>query len=72
MKQKSGKISKNVLWMIAGVALLIVGFVALGQGPYSNPVSLTVAPIILVIAYLVVIPYGILTSGKKSKGPEGD
>ena len=31
----------------------------------DNPVSLTVAPLILVVAYVVIIPIGILFKGKK-------
>jgi ABC-type microcin C transport system permease subunit YejB len=37
----------------------------LGTGPADNPVSLSVAPIILTIAYVVIIPLGILYSGKE-------
>lgn len=56
---------KNLLLVGLGVLLLVIGFFCLAQGPAENPVSLTVAPIILVIAYLVVIPVGILWGGKK-------
>ncbi|HHX16042.1 MAG TPA: hypothetical protein GX724_07785 [Fibrobacter sp.] len=50
-----------------GVALLMIGFFFLAQGPANNPLSLTVAPIILVFAYLVVIPIGILWGSKESE-----
>jgi len=50
-----------------GLLLLVVGYVCLAQGPAENPVSLTVAPIILIFAYLVVIPIGILWGGKDRK-----
>ncbi len=56
---------KNLLLVGLGVLLLVIGFFCLAQGPAENPVSLTVAPIVLVIAYLVVIPVGILWGGKK-------
>lgn len=56
---------KNILLVALGVLLLVIGFICLATGPANNPVSLTVAPLILVIAYLVVIPVGILLNGKK-------
>ncbi|MCQ2108504.1 MAG: hypothetical protein MJZ05_07060 [Fibrobacter sp.] len=57
---------KNNLVLIAvGVLLLVIGFLCLATGPADNPVSLTVAPLILCLAYLVIIPLGILWKGKK-------
>lgn len=58
---------KNIFLLAFGILMLIIGFFCLAQGPAENPVSLTVAPIILVIAYLVVIPVGILWYGKSKK-----
>ena len=56
---------KNIILIAIGVLLLVIGFICLATGPADNPVSLTVAPLILVFAYLVVIPVGILFGGKK-------
>lgn len=58
---------KNIFLLAFGILMLIIGFFCLAQGPAENPVSLTIAPIILVIAYLVVIPVGILWYGKSKK-----
>jgi hypothetical protein len=58
---------KNILLVALGALLVVIGFVCLAQGPADNPVSLTVAPLILVFAYLVVIPLGILWGGKSQK-----
>jgi hypothetical protein len=58
---------KNILIVTLGVLLLVLGFFCLAQGPADNPISLTVAPLILVFAYLVVIPLGILLGSKKKK-----
>lgn len=58
---------KNILLIALGLLLLVVGYVCLAQGPAENPVSLTVAPIILIFAYLVVIPIGILWGSKNQK-----
>ena len=55
---------KNLILIGIGILLLIIGFICLGTGPADNPVSLSVAPIILTIAYVVIIPLGILFSGK--------
>lgn len=56
---------KNIILIALGVLFLVIGFICLATGPADNPVSLTVAPLILVAAYLVVIPLGILWKGKK-------
>ena len=55
---------KNLILIGIGILLLVIGFICLATGPADNPVSLTVAPLILVAAYLVVIPVGILWKGK--------
>jgi len=61
---------KNILIVAIGVLLMMVGFFCLAQGPAENPVSLTIAPLILVFAYLVVVPVGILWGkGKKKDEP---
>ena len=56
---------KNIFLIGVGILLLIIGFICLATGPADNPVSLSVAPIILTIAYVVVIPLGILYNGKE-------
>ena len=55
---------KNLILIGIGILLLVIGFICLATGPADNPVSLSVAPIILTIAYVVIIPLGILCSGK--------
>jgi hypothetical protein len=61
--------SKNLKLFGLSIALLVVGYVLLGQGPVENPLSKTVAPIILVVVYCVLIPYAIMA---KSKGPSDE
>lgn len=58
---------KNIVLIALGFFLLVIGFFCLAQGPAENPVSLTVAPIVLMIAYLIVIPVGILWGKKDQK-----
>jgi hypothetical protein len=48
-------------------ALLILGYILLGQGPVTNPLSLSVAPVILVAVYLVLLPIAIIVKGKDEK-----
>ena len=55
---------KNLILIGIGILLLVIGFICLAAGPADNPVSLSVAPIILTIAYVVIIPLGILFNGK--------
>ncbi|MFA7331734.1 MAG: hypothetical protein WC326_11755 [Candidatus Delongbacteria bacterium] len=55
----------NFLLFLLGVALLMIGFVCSAQGPHDGFVSLTLSPLLLLAAYLVVLPAAILV---KSKG----
>lgn len=61
-----------MILILLGVLMLVVGYFCLGTGPATNPVSMTVAPIILVLAYLIVIPLGILWNGKQKGQTKGD
>ena len=51
-----------------GIAIVILGYVALAQGPADSFWSLTLAPILLVLGYCVVIPFAILYQKKGSAG----
>ena len=55
---------KNALLFGIALILLICGYAFLGQGPVDNPLSVTVAPLILVGVYCIFIPYAILAKGK--------
>jgi hypothetical protein len=60
--------SKNLKLFGISLVLLVVGYVLLGQGPVDNPLSKTVAPIILVGVYCVLIPYAIIARDRKRPG----
>jgi uncharacterized membrane protein HdeD (DUF308 family) len=55
----------NYYIFLAGLAAIILGYVALAQG------SITLAPFLLVIGYCVIVPVAILYRGKtKAPAPE--
>lgn len=64
-QKKENKIQKplfgkrNWRWLGAGLIVILLGYLALMQGPYDNPLSLTVAPILLTIGYCILIPIGL-------------
>jgi hypothetical protein len=57
--------AKNYKLFGIGIALLVVGYVLLGQGPVDNPLSKSVAPVILVFTYVVMFPWAILARDKE-------
>lgn len=50
---------KNLIWFGIGLLAISVGYILLGSG------SMTLAPILLVLGYCVLIPIAILISGEK-------
>ncbi|HUI92126.1 MAG TPA: hypothetical protein VLX68_07765 [Chitinivibrionales bacterium] len=46
-------------------ALLVLGYICLGQGPVTNQLSWSVAPVILVGVYCVLLPIAIVIRGKE-------
>lgn len=60
---------KNTLIFAGGIALLVIGFLLLGRKPADNPLALNVAPFVLLLAYLVVIPAS-LWMGRNQEGSQ--
>jgi hypothetical protein len=56
----------NYQLFAAGIAIIILGYIALAQGPAESFWSLTLAPILLVVGYCVVIPFAILYQKKST------
>ena len=50
-----------------GILTLILGYIALSVGPWDSFWSLTLAPILLVLAYCVIIPVSILYRKRDSQ-----
>ena len=55
---------KNYLLFAIGLFVIVIGYVTLGYG------SITLAPILLVLGYCVIIPIAIIISGGKEKTSE--
>jgi len=56
--------AKNYWLFGLAVLLLIVGYIFLSLGPVDGVMTLTIAPIILVIAYCIVVPIAIFAKPK--------
>jgi len=50
---------KNLQVFIIGLILIVLGYIAMAQPPVNGFLSRTAAPLILLVAYLIVIPYAI-------------
>jgi hypothetical protein len=55
----------NYLLFGIGVLLIVLGYVIMGTGEVYSTQSITIAPLILLLGYLVVIPASILYKKKK-------
>ena len=73
--QKTGKILPytriNLILLILGFVFLAAGYLALATRPWNSFLSLSVAPILLVLGYCVVIPAAILYHKKDVKPAPG-
>ncbi|KAA3596260.1 MAG: hypothetical protein DWQ06_15415 [Calditrichaeota bacterium] len=64
-KSKLKLTKKNFILFGVGLLVLLLGFVSLHQGPANNPISLTLGPVLLVIAYCILIPAAIMLKDKE-------
>lgn len=56
----------NYILFGVGIGIIILGFVLMAQDPWDNPLSLSVSPVVLLFAYLIVFPLSILYKKKKT------
>ena len=56
----------NYILLVIGIVVIIAGFIALSKG------SITLAPILLVIGYCVILPLAILIKSGPSPAPKKD
>ena len=52
--------SRNYIIFGVAILFLIVGYLLMMQGPHDNVLSRTIAPVLLVFSYCVLIPLAIL------------
>lgn len=66
--------SKNYTLLYIGVGILIIGYFLMAQGPWDNPVSRTISPLVLLVAYLIVFPLAIFYNNNffKKREKEAD
>ncbi|MCC6549705.1 MAG: hypothetical protein IT279_06510 [Ignavibacteriaceae bacterium] len=62
---------KNYLFFGSAVLLIIIGFYVMSIGPWDNVTGLVYAPVILFIAYLILLPLSILYRDKNSAKADG-
>ena len=60
MPNRSLLARKNRILFTAALATLTVGYALLSVPPADGPLSLTVAPLLLVLGYCVLVPAAIL------------
>lgn len=71
-------LEKNNLMIIGvGLVVILLGYLlmatgvtdepAVADGKWNNPLAVTVAPILLIIGYTVIIPFGLIKKFKKAE-----
>lgn len=55
----------NYLLLIAGVVVTIIGYYLMSIGPWNSNESLVYSPILLFIAYVIILPLAIVYRRKK-------
>ncbi len=58
---------KNFIILAIGFVLILIGYYLMAIGEVDSFIAVTLAPIILFIAYVVLIPYAILKRFKNEK-----
>jgi hypothetical protein len=55
----------HVILYVAGLVVCVIGYLLMSVGPWDNPISRSVAPLVLLLAYLVIFPMAILKKSDK-------
>ena len=58
---------RNINILAIGLVVLVIGYILMAQPPVNGFLSRTLAPVILVVGYLVIIPISIMIGEKKNK-----
>jgi len=60
----------NLILFLVGLVVLIIGFILMSFGPWDNPLSRSVAPLVLLFGYLVVFPVAIFYRRKSGRSAD--
>ena len=63
---------RNLIVFMAGSVVIAVGYICMAQPPVDGFLSLTLAPILLVIGYLGLVPAALLLKKKGEEEPDSD
>ncbi|MFN3136024.1 MAG: hypothetical protein ACK44H_10725 [Candidatus Kryptonium sp.] len=66
-KQEIPFSTQNFLLLILGIVLIFIGFYLMAIGGVDSFSAVTLAPILLFIAYVIIIPLAILKKFKNEK-----
>ncbi len=61
--------NRNYFLFLIGLVVIILGFILMATGELNSTRSLTVAPLVLLFGYLVIIPVSIMLR-KRDKSPD--
>ena len=59
---------QNFMIIGAGIAVIIIGYIIMSQNSVDGFLPTVVAPIVLLLGYCVIIPYGILRRSSVESG----
>lgn len=62
---------KNYIGLGLGILIIVIGYICLSTPPWDSFISRTLAPILLVLGYCVVIPISIFLKESKAKTSRG-
>jgi len=51
---------RNLVFLVIALVVIIAGYIFLGMGDHDSFTSLNIAPILLVIGYMILIPLAII------------
>ena len=59
---------RNGAILALGIGVIAIGYLCLAQLPVDGFFTLSLAPVLLVVGYCVLIPIGLLIGGRSEKG----
>ena len=67
MDRKLPFTKENYLLFVSGIVTLIVGYYLMTIGPWDSILSLYISPVLLIVAYCVLLPLAIMKKNKKMR-----